>query len=830
MKSDRRNKQSGSRKDQKLRFQSEALLQQAIAGLLTRMDDVTGVQILQGSHELGKDLVFYIRGGFSESLLCACVVKNTKITGDVSSSHGARTVFLQAQQAFDTPHIDENGKDISVERVYVVTPFDLLPATRESIKGKLKERSGQVVFIGGATLFDLFKKHWPDYLADHAAIIESHLSRTRQKIDEANPIPEIAIQYDLGAVSTNIQKVYVPQAFYRDVYSYRIGPLLTATLNNAQRLYQQFTREELNEFLAPFNRLKEGFDYLHEWGYYLRTSISDIDDITVNIREFINGIETDWKERLDKILKEQKRNTGATTSLADQLKLAVVRPSASIGNTFKWVKMYELICNKRREAIAYLADTLSQLESFVSSYNPDGLSALSDEVFLSSCRLDDCAYSAPGGLFESYNKLRANFPKDLLSKWNGHIMIVGAPGYGKTSFCRWHALQDTERFASGTSNLLPVYIPLYSLARRELLTFEETFLETLGMSALLTASAKQLRSKNLRIRLYLDGLDEIPSSNQRQKVIHLARQGVSNSNKYQVILTSRDYVYGSWLDWIPRVSLGGFEDVDIKELVDKWLGKDSNEVNSLYEQLRSAPALSYLMRTPLLATLIILVFRQTGRLPENKTRLYEIFVGLLSGGWDIAKGVLRKSEFGQHMKVLVLQSIAAGLHEKRRKEFLDIDIKETMETSLLKRIVQNWENLRDELIEDGLITRSGDNLQFSHLSFQEFLTARDFIGDPQPLRIANALDSILIGDNWWKEAWSFYVGLSGKPRELVNWVINKMTRTPHTQYKTTPQTHVDDIFKAILESFPGFPLDEMARGHLEHIGYSLDIQRLRSLD
>ena len=56
-------------------FTSELLLQQAIAGLLTRMPDISGVQILQGTQELGKDLVFYITGAFGESMLCACVVK-----------------------------------------------------------------------------------------------------------------------------------------------------------------------------------------------------------------------------------------------------------------------------------------------------------------------------------------------------------------------------------------------------------------------------------------------------------------------------------------------------------------------------------------------------------------------------------------------------------------------------------------------------------------------------------------------------------------------------------------------------------------------------------
>ena len=90
--------------DTGFRFDSEGLLQQAIAGLLRRMPNVTGVQILQGAQEYGKDVIFYVPG-LADTLLCACVVKNTVISGQVSSTSGARTVFLQAQQALDTPHV-----------------------------------------------------------------------------------------------------------------------------------------------------------------------------------------------------------------------------------------------------------------------------------------------------------------------------------------------------------------------------------------------------------------------------------------------------------------------------------------------------------------------------------------------------------------------------------------------------------------------------------------------------------------------------------------------------------------------------------------------------
>jgi hypothetical protein len=70
-------------------FPSESVLQQALAKLLSKISHHSGVQILQGSQELGKDIIFYTPGPFGEKDLNACVVKNTKITGNASTAVGA---------------------------------------------------------------------------------------------------------------------------------------------------------------------------------------------------------------------------------------------------------------------------------------------------------------------------------------------------------------------------------------------------------------------------------------------------------------------------------------------------------------------------------------------------------------------------------------------------------------------------------------------------------------------------------------------------------------------------------------------------------------------
>jgi hypothetical protein len=58
-------------------FPSEARLIEAIAGLLGRVPKVSGIRILHGGLETGKDIVFIQQGALDEHIHCACVVNLT---------------------------------------------------------------------------------------------------------------------------------------------------------------------------------------------------------------------------------------------------------------------------------------------------------------------------------------------------------------------------------------------------------------------------------------------------------------------------------------------------------------------------------------------------------------------------------------------------------------------------------------------------------------------------------------------------------------------------------------------------------------------------------
>ena len=300
----------------------------------------------------------------------------------------------------------------------------------------------------------------------------------------------------------------------------------------------------------------------------------------------------------------------------------------------------------------------------------------------------------------------------------------------------------------------------------------------------------------VKIRLYLDGLDEIPDPEKRRKIVQLMQEAAKSGNGSQIV-TCRDYIFAPWLKWIHRLSLKGFGDPELKQLVSQWMPIDSGEGKAFFEELDRSKSLKALTRTPLLATLIILVFRQTGQLPESEVRLYEMFTDLLCEGWNLAKRVLKTSKFGTQIKKNILRQLARKVHEDRQKQFAWKNINAAI-TSRISMEKDQVAELGDELVSDGILSRNGNIYEFAHLSFQEFLTAKEYLGDPNQKGIRRAVRAFLRGDRWWIQVIRFYFGLSGNPEELSYWLSQQAERVSRgnefaEEAEIMPEFDVDDM-------------------------------------
>jgi predicted NACHT family NTPase len=279
-------------------------------------------------------------------------------------------------------------------------------------------------------------------------------------------------------------------------------------------------------------------------------------------------------------------------------------------------------------------------------------------------------------------------------------------------------------------------------------------------------------------------------------------------------MTARDHVSGAWLSWLHRLEIQAFDEGEIREFVEQWLDRDPISVATFYEKLRHVPSLASLMKIPLLGTLILAVYKHGHEsLPESRPRLYEMFVRLLAGGWDAAKNVNRGSKFNPQEKIAVLSHLAGLLHLDRKRDCTAGEIQGAIRERIPGLQIRGSEIL-GELIADGLLVPTGAILSFPHLSFQEFLAAKDLM-ELRPDRANLRLDSYLSGDDWWRDVVTFYVSFHDKPGEMEAWICAGVTRIMPKVSAETVRARAIELCNVVLTGFSNFQFSRDTRALLQ---------------
>jgi hypothetical protein len=591
----------------------------------------------------------------------------------------------------------------------------------------------------------------------------------------------LAFAYKLGGIDRDIRHIYIRPHFYRTLRCFK---WFLRDIDDLSKLCSGVSEIKLTSTIATAHSFYDLAFVLSNWSY--------LDEQRLDLlHSSMTALVSILRDRLRECTKES----------ANQ--------SLYFENPFKVKKIASQFKGYADATSLSFDDDLRTTCSFVNDTASCSAEILSTGSFVVSGAVNDLIALSPS-CFEVQGEKRIQFEKDLFDNWPGSVMIVGQAGSGKTSFCRWHALRDCERFSTGSSRIMPVYVPLKEFNDRTITTFQESFLVGLGRSALLARREDGALQDWDVVRVYLDGLDELSSVEQQQKVLRAAETALNEVESLQLILAARDYDYGRLARWLPKICIAEFDEEQISQLVIKWLDSVDANIQRFYEQLSATPALRELMKVPLLATLVILVFRQTHKLPENRSRLYEMFVDLLAGGWDLVKGVQRQSVFEARDKVLVLARLAWDVHSAGRRQFGQDDVGVALDRILSRRLRRFEEKLLEELLRDGLIMRSGDLLEFSHSSFQEFLTARGLVGEPLGRNISRSLNEFLRGGDWWREVLCYYMSLSGRPTALLGWLnrgVWEVTSGASADVKARANEQHSVLVKALRAYYPHLRID-----------------------
>jgi len=772
-------------------FPSEAELRGAVADLLAQLPTAVDVRITHGAQEYGKDIVFRSRGGMLESLVCACVIKNSKISGSVDSNQGAMTVLHQAKQCLTHPYLNSRGEEERIDRVYIISPHECSQITMKSIEGELEHRSGQVVFVCGRNLLELFESHLPGFLLLQSGFLSRYLTLLKAQLEEDSALVHLAFRHGiLAKAKKSTARVYVRPCFHKELSEFEVVKLAPTDLDTLESVVTHSAVQELQAALEQrillIRSLGQSWELPPKGGPL--TALAGV------LGQLNESISAGWDSAYSEYCASTKAKKGRPLG---QNQVALQMTSATV-----LTAEARKVVAASNQVISDFVQTIGRANEYAKQDHPDPMAALRSSGFLEHGRVWDAARPTASPVRIKKRGHVLKFSEELLLQYDGDLMITAPAGYGKTSYCRWSALHDGERFAAGESTVVPVYVPLNQLARSEITSFDEMFLRDAELRAI-AHTRRQGVSEN-RLRLYLDGLDEIPRERQAP-LIELALAGKKEHPNMQVILTARDHVFGPWLARLPRVSLSELSEAQVRELVSALLDNDSARTSEFFAQLKSVPVLQPLMRIPLMGTLVVAVFRNLTTLPEGKAELYRIFVDLLCGGWDVAKGVKRESEFGSAIKLRVLMRFASVLHEARTRVGTIAPFKSVINETA-HALSDQCEALLGDMIQDGLLVRNGSTFSFAHLSFQEYLSARD-LADPTNKKREDALRRYLEGDDWWGEVMAFYVALSKRPRDMEAWLANNERYTIDQSRRLDVhevRRRAEHLRTVIMESSPAY--------------------------
>jgi energy-coupling factor transporter ATP-binding protein EcfA2 len=400
-----------------------------------------------------------------------------------------------------------------------------------------------------------------------------------------------------------------------------------------------------------------------------------------------------------------------------------------------------------------------------------------------------------------------------------HALIVGEPGAGKSTLLRWLAVifaagsqRETDRLGpQADADRLPLLVELGRLPEaylqgnsRETPNWKSFLPEHLtkqpAFDDIPAAFLEQALAAG-RCLLLCDGLDEIADLSARRRMADsLADYARSSANR--LVLSSRPAgVSGS------EASLGSrFQRLTIQRLapqdVRRFFGflcaqyeeltpaEQAKEADALYAAVQSQPKTLELATTPLLATLLLLLWNQDGYLPERRVELYERCCQMLIESWeaqhDVAyTGALAEIGWERHLRLLA--PLAYAIHNTGQRtdapasELIPV-LAQVMQTEGLappaSATLEAEKFLRTLSLRSGLLQFLGnDRYGFPHLTFQEYLTARHIAAQPDP----DYIDLVMVHLHkaWWREVHLLVIGHLGSGEEgavkasrLLEWILD----------------------------------------------------------
>ena len=371
-----------------------------------------------------------------------------------------------------------------------------------------------------------------------------------------------------------------------------------------------------------------------------------------------------------------------------------------------------------------------------------------------------------------------------------NIVVLGDPGSGKSCFVRTEIMSYCEP-SSGVNydwyaQHVPVFLPLaqYTNGIDDPTSLLDHCVAHAGSQKLDLDRIQLdiLLSRGL-VALFLDGLDEIGSIAARQRVVEEVRQLVEEfaPTGNRIVLTSRPAAVRDLnvSRKLTKLTLQGLTDAEIELLATKLFQvryqpsddlpeTDKDVINSILQDCSSKPGIRRLARNPLLLTLLVFIYENSGAFAARRHLIYSQAVKTLVSvrHRDIRSAMLSEADLRTRLGKLAVAIF--------RRETSALPTRAEVANVLADSISKELEvanNFIQEVAEStGLLlvhprtaNKSEDLVSFMHHSFLEYYTALSFIEEGDGVQLVS---EFALNPSWY-EIVTLMFGILGEQSDIT---------------------------------------------------------------
>ena len=369
-----------------------------------------------------------------------------------------------------------------------------------------------------------------------------------------------------------------------------------------------------------------------------------------------------------------------------------------------------------------------------------------------------------------------------------YLMVLGGPGVGKSTFLRKVGLEALKgKNGNFEHKCLPVFLELKRFTEAQI-DIEALIVREFEICRF--PHPKELAQTALKsgdLLILFDGLDEVPRSNVNN-VIGKIGDFVDRYSQNRFIASCRIAAYKGGFTRFTEVEMADFDDSQIQDYIKNWFASTPDpHRHQLDESMETADrcwtmlnasehsATKELARNPLLLTLLCMVYDNSQNFQRNRAALYEKALDVFLEEWAAEKRVPRGASMNLYLDIAdekrMLSEIAAKNFEANHlffnKDELVTQIREFGEGNANTPERFDAPKILDTiLVDQGLFAeRVSSSYSFSHLTFQEYLTANYITGHPQSIQ--EALVEGHLHDEQWREVFLLTAGLMREADDLL---------------------------------------------------------------